>query len=135
MSQLVKIFTLVDITDTGVSRVRDSNKQEYHQQQNLNVLLQTIGLRTQAIEPHVKIFYEADLRGRFSELFPKTSTVWCLSFRLETESVWRGGSDELSLIKKDLHGIAISGDLDNTVDFVVNIFDTRDNINTYFVIY
>lgn len=135
MTQQITAFTLVDITDSGVTRVRDSNTKEYHQQQNLNVLLQTIGLRTQVIDPRVSILYEADTRGRFSDFFGGArATVWMLKFQIETDQVWSDGEDELAYLKSDVHGVAITSDLDNTVEFPVNIFDTRDNTNTYFVI-
>jgi hypothetical protein len=69
MKQNIHILTLVDITDTGITRVRDNNTKEYHQQQNLNVLLQTISLRTQPLEPVVKIYPElsqmSDLESNF----------------------------------------------------------------------
>jgi hypothetical protein len=55
--------------------------------------------------------------------------LWGLHFYVESEDVWRDGDDPLGLLKKDIHGVAITGDLDNTVDFPVNIFDTQINPN------
>lgn len=132
MPQTITVFTLIDITDTGTRRVRESNTKEYHQQQNFNVLLQTIGLRTQLFDYKVNIQPNNVLHSAFADTFKdETATIWSLTFRIETDSVWSDGVDELALLKTDLHGIAITSDLDNTVDFSVNIFDIKDNVNTY----
>jgi hypothetical protein len=135
MTYRITALTLVDITDTGVQRVSESNTKAYHQQQNLNVLLQTCGLRTQIFEPKFKIHYNADIKGRFSDFFGvDRTTVWEMNFQIETDMIWSDGEDHLAFLKQDVHGVAITSDLDNIVEFPVNIFDTRDNVNTYFQI-
>lgn len=135
MIQNIQVMTLVDITETGCVRVRDNNRKEYHQQQNLNVLLQTIGLRTQPIDP---VIIRSDKLMNLSELpFGKifhneTSKVWILKFYIEGESVWQDGDDSLALLRQDVHGVAITSDLDNDVDFPINIFDVEQHINIHF---
>jgi hypothetical protein len=135
MTQLITAMTLVDITNSHVSQARLSNTIEYHQQQNLNVLLQTIGLRTQPLEPLVTIYQGIPLKdlnfGRFYGDEPQT--FWSLKFYLEHSQVWDDGQDEFALLKQDAHGVAITSDLENTVEFPVNIFDTLDNVNLYFI--
>lgn len=135
MTQQIHALTLVDITNTNVTRVRENNTKEYHQQQNLNVLLQTIGLRTQVFDPQVTVLdkpVDLELHG-FGNLFHDTTArAWGLKFYIEGDSVWQDGDDPLALLRQDVHGVAISGDLDNTVDFPVNIFDTHLNTNIRF---
>jgi len=132
MTQRISVVTLVDITNTGVRRISESNTKEYHQQQNLNVLLQTCGLRTQIFEPEIKILYDADIKGKMSDFFGSPATVWLLDFQIDTNMVWSDGEDNLAFLKQDVHGVAITSDLDNSVEFPINMFDTQDNINTYF---
>lgn len=138
MKNWVHILTLVDITNTGVTRVRDNNTKEYHQQQNLNVLLQTISLRTQPLEPVVKFYDDIDEMKKlkmigFGNMFEDVDArVWTLQFHYENEDVWLDETGPLGLLKKDIHGVAITGDLDNTVDFPVNIFDVQINPNILF---
>lgn len=139
MKQNIRILTLVDITDTGITRVRDNNTKEYHQQQNLNVLLQTVSLRTQPLEPTVKVYEElarvSDLENMFGfgNMFTEDrARIWGLHFYVENEDIWRDGDDPLGLLRRDVHGVAITGDLDNTVEFPVNIFDTQINPNISF---
>lgn len=137
MTQRIVIYTLVDITPGTLIKVRDSNTTEYHQQQNLNVLLQSISLRSQPIEPQVIVHHQTKLSemnfGKFYD--HDKATVWSLSFYNEHDSIWRVGDDELANLRFDINGVAITSDLDNTVEFPVNIFDALDNINIYFEIH
>lgn len=134
MTQLITAFTLVDITDSGTTRVRDSNKIEYHQQQNLNVLIQTIGLRAQIFDPTVIIHNQPKISElRFGNFYTNEIVcVWTLGFYIEHEKAWSDGENDYAFLKSDAHGVAITSDLKNTVEFPINIFDTRDNVNLYF---
>lgn len=133
--QLVKCYTLADITpQPNAIRVRDSNKFEYHQQQNYNVLLQTIGLRTQVIDPDVACYGGVTGAWKFSEFYDNNDQlhVWRLQFGFESPQVWSDGEDELALLKQDVHGVAFTPDLNEQVEFPSNTFDTLVNVNTYF---
>lgn len=134
MTQRYSAFTLVDITPTNINRARDSNKREYHQQQNLNVLMQTIGLRTQVYEPEVIILPNQSLAGtKFGKKYSnQIATVWRLNFQVEYDMVWHDQDDPFSLLISDANNIAITSDLDNTVDFSINVFDTSNDINLFF---
>ncbi len=134
--QFVSVFTLADITPQPEwTRVRDSNKIEYHQQQNYNVLLQTIGLRTQVMDATVEQLDELSALWMFSSLYDhyEKTNVWRLRFGFESPQVWSDGVDELALLREDVHGVAFTPDLNNTVEFPSNIFDTKVNVNTYFM--
>lgn len=135
MTQFITALTLVDITDSGTTRVRDSNKIEYHQQQNLNVLIQTIGLRAQIFDPTITIHNSPKISElHFGNFYDEEIVrVWSLRFYIEHEKAWSDGEDDYAFLKSDAHGVAITSDLENTVEFPINIFDTEDNINLYFV--
>ena len=47
-------YTLVDISNTTETKIT-RNKIAFLQQQNLNTLIQTVGLRSQPLEPSVTI--------------------------------------------------------------------------------
>lgn len=126
-------YTLVDITSSGSTRVRDSNTKAYHQMQNLNVLLQTIGLRTQPIDHSVDVLENEELsKYNFDSEFTGIHTVWKLVFDIQHESIWQKDDDSLFWLKHDVDGIAVSVDLDETVDFSVNVFDANKTVNIYF---
>lgn len=130
MAQRVKILTLADITCSGVTKVRDSNLKEYHQQQNLNVLLQLIGMRSQPLDFSVTMIPNKSLSGLgFSDVYTH-ETVWEVVFYNEAPAVWDNGIDQFHFLKDDIHGVAFSPNLDETADIVFSVFDTRKIINT-----
>ena len=53
-------YTLVDITNTNVNQYKDQIMQS-NQQQNMNTLVQSIGLRSQPIDPEVSILMTQDI--------------------------------------------------------------------------
>lgn len=134
--QLIVAYTLVDITQSNAVHVRDSNTKEYNQMQNLNCLLQTIGLRTQPMDVRVDVLTDEDVSlYEFDEsYFHSNATVWKLQFTHSHPFIWSDGENELAALVSDAHGVAITGDLDETIDSRLNIFDTTNNANLYFVI-
>ena len=58
---LYTAFTLVDITNSNETRIKQRNTGQYYQQQNLNTLIQTIGIRSQPIDPKVSVIYTQDI--------------------------------------------------------------------------
>jgi hypothetical protein len=134
-NQQIVAYTLVDITSSGTVRIRDANTKAYHQMQNLNVLLQTIGLRTQPIDPSVKQLLQQDLAEyNFSTAYTGSHAVWRLTFDIQHHLVWQHQTDELGLLKIDANGVAITPDLDETVPFDTGVFDTLNCVNLYFVV-
>jgi len=134
MTQQITAMTLVDITNTNVRQSNLNNTIEYHQQQNLNVLLQTIGLRTQVMDPTVVIHHNVPLTNLHFGTFygSEPQTVWSLKFWIERENVWNDGKNEFGLLIEESNNVAITSDLKNTVEFPINVFDTKDNVNLYF---
>ena len=53
-------YTLIDITNTNVNQYKDQIIQS-NQQQNLNTLIQSIGLRSQPINPEVSVLMAQDI--------------------------------------------------------------------------
>lgn len=133
MIQLIIANTLIDITNTNKGQVRYSNSIEYHQQQNLNVLLQTISLRTQPMEPLVTKHLDYPMVNQFGTFFGvEPQTIWRLEFYIENPGIWRNEKSELGFLEEDIYGVAFTSDLDNSVEFPVNIFDPFDNVNIRF---
>ena len=75
------VYTLVDITDTGVKR---GNTKQSFQAQNLSNVLQAIGLRCQPIISSVlKLTGQAMSDYSFGSNFTGSQTVWALKFATE----------------------------------------------------
>jgi len=122
-------YTLVDITDTGVYNPAESK--EYEQAQNLNALLQAISLGSQPILASVEKITAADLGDfEFGSDYSGFQTIWILRFASE-----RVGSITVDTLIRDIDGLPLYVDLDETAVFDNNVFDTNDSVikNIYFV--
>lgn len=122
-------YTLVDITDTGVY---DPNAgTTYEQAQNLNALLQAISLGSQPIMSSVEKVVAADMADYdFGSDFTGNHNMWVLRFASE-----RVGSITVNSLIRDIDGLPVYDDLDETAVFDANVFETgsNDQRNIYFV--
>lgn len=135
--EFFEIYTLVDVTNSGVTSIYDSDVVGYNQTQNLNVLLQTVGLRAQPIVSSVRKLEAQTLSGfEFgSDFAPLTEqTLWVVKFATEHHSVWKHNNDSTWHLRVDCDNVAITTGLHETVTFDTGIFVTRDTSqkNTYF---
>jgi len=122
-------YTLVDITDTGI--FDPSSGSTYEQAQNLNALLQAISLGSQPILASVEKLIAADLSEfEFGTDFSGDHTIWILRFASE-----RVGSITVNTLIRDIDGLPIYDDLDETATFSSTVFETNDSEekNIYFV--
>lgn len=121
------VFTLVDITDTGVKR--GTNK-EAKQAQNLSAMLQAIGLRCQPIISSVLKIPSSDLTeyGFGTAHATGTETIWALKFATE-----HSDQTNVASLVADLNNLPVYTGLDETVGVaIVNTTDSA-NKNTYFI--
>lgn len=122
-------YTLVDITDTGVY---DPTKGKvYEQAQNLNALLQIIGLSSQPVLSSVEKLTAVDLSEfEFGSDFTGDHNVWILRFASE-----RAGTVTIANLVRDVAGMPVYEDLDETAVFEENVFtSTADSqLNVYFM--
>ena len=122
-------YTLVDISDTGTYDPTAGNL--YEQAQNLNALLQAISLGSQPILTSVEKLTAADMDDfEFGSDFTGTHNMWVLRFASE-----RVGSITVNSLIRDIDGLPIYDDLDETATFDSNVFETNDvtQANIYFV--
>jgi hypothetical protein len=122
-------YTLIDISDTGVY---DPNQgTEYEQAQNLNSLLQAISLGSQPTLSSVEKLTAADLDDyEFGSDFTGNHNIWILRFASE-----RVGTITVSTLVRDIAGLPLYDDLEETAVFDDNVFETVDSSkkNIYFV--
>jgi len=122
-------YTLVDISDTGVY---DPNAGTvYEQAQNLNSLLQAISLGSQPILSSVEKITAADVADYdFGSDFTGNHNMWVLRFASE-----RVGDISVASLIRDIDGLPIYDNLDETATFDNNVFETgaADQLNIYFI--
>jgi len=130
--QRISCFTLVDITPTGVRRVNQANTIEYHQQQNLNMILQTVAMKTQPLDYRIEIFESSELaKHEFGDKYTE-ERVWNLIFDVDHEDVFADENDKLALLKRALDGVAFTSDLNETAEFDVCVY-SEENIRFYII--
>lgn len=122
-------YTLIDISDTGT--YDPTSGQAYEQAQNLNALLQAISLGSQPILTSVEKLTAADMDDfEFGSDFTGTHNMWVLRFANE-----RVGSITVNTLVRDIDGLPVYDDLDETATFDSNVFETNNptQTNIYFV--
>lgn len=129
-------YTLVDVSDTGITDPNSPDTKGYNQSQNLNVLLQLTGLRAQPIVSSVLKRETQDMADySFGSAFSGSQTVWLVKFATEYKGAWAKAGDNTFYLVNDCDGVAVTTGLDDTVTFAANTFNTSDatNKNLYFV--
>lgn len=125
----------MDITETGVTRDRNSQELERNQQRNWETVIQCIGLRAQPMHMVSKIetanleFYE------FGEMYTGEHCVWSFAFTVEHENVFQRNQDRLYYLEESFDQVPIIPGLKETARFILPIFYTAGAIkNIYFKI-
>lgn len=122
-------YTLVDITDSGI--FDPAAGVQYEQAQNLNALLQAISLCSQPTLSSVEKLFAVDLSEfEFGNDFTGDHNVWVLRFASE-----RAGSITVNTLIRDIAGLPVYDDLDETATFNNNVFETvnPNQKNIYFI--
>ena len=130
--QIYTLFTLVDITPTGVTRGPEGL--ERVQQRNWETVLQAVGLVTQPItliEPHVS---EVDVKWcEFGEFYEGTHQIWSWRFAVEHPDVFARDDNEVGVLEELFEQVPIVAGLEETARFMLPIFHPYGAIkNIYF---
>lgn len=128
-------YTLVDVTDSRVTHPSQSQTKEYNQAQNLNVLLQTVGLRAQPVVSSVLLLENEDVSEyNFGTAFTGSHSIWVVKFATEYVGAWEKDGDSLYHLNNDTNQVAIAVGLDETATIDPALFDTSssNNKNIYF---
>jgi hypothetical protein len=115
-----KLYTLVDITETGARRGDDPFKMR--QQQNFLTVMQTIGLRvnpTYVKKPEVKEIVPSKVG--LGKKYKTKQRVWEYTFDIDYESAM-----SVDLLVNDFNLIPFIDELDETVKFDNPIFITQN---------
>ena len=143
--------TLFDITATGITGHFKSTRIPHHdragqpiadqsdwnrsrnQQRNWETVLQCLGLRTQPMNilgpKMMEMFID---EHTFGEMYYGHQRVWCWTFNIESEGIWKEGTDPLALLHKDFNEVPVIQGLDETARFILPIFYTNGAIKNVF---
>lgn len=120
------ILTLVDITNTGVTRNTPDREHERNQQRNWETVLQVLGLRAQptVVTPVTSEELSSELIDQlFGEMYQgRSQRVWAAGFSIEHKDVYLQDNDQLKLLKEDFNQVPVVLGLDETARFILPIF-------------
>jgi len=133
--QLYMGFTLVDITQTKITNVKDSaaNPKGRNQQRNWEALVQVLGLRAQPIIlEYLGVETETLSSYEFGKLYTGTHKVWGFKFGVEHAGVY-DGAYPFSVLNSDCNKVPVVANLDETIQLSNSIFSTEgETKNIYF---
>ena len=119
------VYTLIDITDTGVVSPKGNSK-GFFQAQNLNTFIQSISLRSQPVLSSVEKLDAEDVADhQFGSNFTGLHDVWVLKFASETADAWKKDNNDVYMLTEDFDKMPIHKDLDETVSIDPEIIDTN----------
>lgn len=118
-------YTLVDITNTGVTKFSKEQEQARNQQRNWETIVQILNMRTQIFRVGQTIRENQNLKDyKFGDIYTGEQRVWEFEFDVEFVSVIPLG---------DFEQVPIITGLDETVKPNMNLFFTQgSNKNIYF---
>ena len=130
--QIYTLYTLVDITPTGVTRGVDSLERD--QQRNWETVLQAVGLITQPITFIEPNYVEIDVKWcEFGEFYEGEHNVWTWRFAVEHADVFARGDNDVGVLEELFEQVPIIAGLEETARFMLPIFHPYGGIkNIYF---
>jgi|TARA_B110000211_G_scaffold83843_1_gene98153 hypothetical protein len=135
-SYLYSGYTLIDITETKITRFTPKKEFERNQQRNWETLLQVIGLRTQVIDPTQSMVEDDVSEYKFGSSYSGRHTIWHFEFGVELKdqflTVTTKNHNEIEnpigTLLLDLNNVPIIPSLKATAEFTIPVF-TMDGVN------
>jgi hypothetical protein len=125
--QTIEIKTLVDITNTNVSRPNQGTSLEHGQNRNFVTLKQCLELRSNIMydfSPEMQVIDVKDLG--FGSKYKGKHAVWSFRFNPERSGVYANDQGEIGCLYEDIHGVPVVEKLTETINIEKAIFDLID---------
>jgi hypothetical protein len=131
--EIYTLYTLVDITPTGVTRGPDSLRRD--QQRNWETVVQTVSLIAQPTEISAVQVTEAPMEWcKFGDFYEGTFKVWAWRFSVEHTDVFLKDDNPVGRLEELFEQIPIISGLEETARFMLPIFYPYGAIkNIYFI--
>ena len=121
--QIFTVYTLVDITCTGVLRYNEEHGRERNQQRNWETALQVFALRAQPmiVQPPVQTV-DAATSFEFGADHSSELTVWQAKIGVEAVDVFRIGDNLSAILTQDFDQVPVITGLTETAKFNSPVF-------------
>lgn len=118
-------YTLVDITNTGVTKYSPSDHKQRNQQRNWETVMQILGMRTQLFRIDQTAISNANVNQfEFGTDYTGNHQIWTFEFDVEFIG---------AVPLQDFEQVPVIVGLDETATFPANLFYTSlENKNIYF---
>lgn len=118
-----KLYTTVDITNTGQYRTEAGKEQLRWKEQNFQTVLQTLGIRANVLFTQKPIVSEmkGSLVGFNTD---ETIRVWRFDFNTEREQLFEKDSNPIGYLLEDFDGIPYISGLDESMQQNYDVFVT-----------
>jgi len=118
-----KLYTTVDITNTGQHRVESGAEAERWKEQNFQTVLQTIGIRA-----NISSFSKPEMIEMAGNLVgfntDKIIHVWRFDFETEREFLFDVDNDPVEGLREDFEMVPYISGLDESMEQNYNVFVT-----------
>lgn len=133
-TEFYTIYSLVDITATGVTRYTGDNELARNQQRNWETILQVFSLRAQPIHVEGPVLTELDVGYLdFGGMYEGRHRVWVSCIGIEHKNIYTEGDNPVAGLESDFAQIPVITGLEETARFILPIFYTHGSIkNIYF---
>lgn len=131
------IYTLVDITQTKQYRKELGKEKQKSQQQNFDMVIQTIGMRTNpSFISGPTVINDQLNKHKFGTVFSGTHNIWVFHFFTEhKDTLMDNNNNPCGLLLQDLNFVPFISSLDETVIFNKDIFSTQDPLTCNTIIF
>lgn len=128
--QTIEIQTLIDITNTGVSRLKQGLRVEHDQYRNFTTLKQCVEIRSNITFDFSPTAENKEIKDLgFGSQYKGKHTVWTFRFSPDREGVYDDNSSEIGCLIDDLDQVPIIKKLKETINIEKAIFDLKDPAN------
>jgi len=124
----IEIKTLIDITNTKVSRNNQGSGLEYDQYRNFTTLMQCIGLRCIITYDNNPRIEEVDIKNLgFGSAYKGKQKVWTFTFKPDRVNAYDDNGDPIGLLIHDLHEIPVIKSLSESINIDKAVFFTYES--------
>ena len=125
--QTIEIKTLIDITNTKVSRPNQGTQLEMDQHRNFTTLKQCAELRsiiTYDFSPEMQLVDVKDLG--FGSKYKGKHAVWTFRFSPDRAGAYAKDNNDIGCLLEDVHGVPVIEKLTETINIEKAIFELID---------
>lgn len=126
---IIEIQTLIDITNTRVSRPNQGSQLELDQHRNFITIMQCIELRSLVVYDRGPVVSKVDIKSLgFGSAYKGKHTVWTFRFTTDRSSAYMDDTgNNIGTLVADLHQIPVIKNLKETLNIETAIFDLESS--------